>query len=282
MPPEGKSFLAACAQMRSGTDRRRNARDAIELIESAAAQGARFVMTPEMTNVVDRDADRLFRTLPTEDGLEEIGLFAAAARQRKIWLLIGSLAVKIGERRAANRSFLFSPAGEIAARYDKIHMFDVSLPGGETWKESNVYEPGRQAILVETPLAKFGLTICYDVRFPHLYRALARAGAEVLCVPAAFTKQTGEAHWKTLLTARAIETGAFVIAAAQGGRHEDGRATYGHSMVIGPWGDVLAEAEGEAPGLVLAEIDPRKAQEARARIPNLALEVAPKLLTIKA
>ncbi|MEX0645219.1 MAG: carbon-nitrogen hydrolase family protein [Parvularculaceae bacterium] len=282
MRPERKPFLAACAQMRSGLDRRRNLRDAKELIASAAAQGAQFVMTPEMTNVVDRDADRLFRTLPTEDGLEEIAAFADAARTFGLWLLIGSLAVKIGERRAANRSYLFSPKGDIAARYDKIHMFDVSLPGGETWKESTVYEPGKEAVLVETPLAAFGLSICYDVRFPHLYRALARAGAEVLCVPAAFTKQTGEAHWKTLLTARAIETGAFVIAAAQGGRHEDGRATYGHSLVIGPWGEILAEAAGEAPGLVIAEIDPRKAHEARARIPNLALEVAPKLLTIKA
>lgn len=282
MPPEGESFLAACAQMRSGLERRRNLRDALELIAGAAAQKAQFVMTPEMTNVVDRDAERLLRTLPTEDGLEEIAAFAGAARAHKVWLLIGSLAVKVGERRAANRSFLFSPRGEIAARYDKIHMFDVSLPGGETWKESTIYEPGREAVVVETPLAKFGLTICYDLRFPHLYRALGRAGAEVLCVPAAFTKQTGEAHWKTLLTARAIETGAFVIAAAQGGRHEDGRATYGHSMVIGPWGEVLAEAANEVSGLVLAEIHPRKAQEARARIPNLALEVAPKLITIKA
>ncbi len=272
MPPERKPFLAACAQMRSGLDRRRNLRDALELIASAAAQKAQFVMTPEMTNVVDRDAERLFANLPTEDGLEEIAAFAGAARERRIWLLIGSLAVKIADRRAANRSFLFAPNGQIAARYDKIHMFDVSLPGGETWKESNVYEPGREAVLVETPLSKFGLTICYDLRFPHLYRALARSGADVLCVPAAFTKQTGEAHWKTLLTARAIETGAFVIAAAQGGKHEDGRATYGHSMIIGPWGEILGEAGGDEPGVILAAIDPAKTQEARSRIPNLALD----------
>jgi predicted amidohydrolase len=160
-------------------------------------------------------------------------------------------------------------------------MFDVQLPKGETWKESAVYEAGREAALVETPLANIGLTICYDVRFPHLYRALAQAGAEVLCVPAAFTKQTGEAHWKTLLTARAIENGAFVVAAAQGGRHEDGRDTYGHSMIVGPWGETLAEDGGDAPGVILAQIDPEKAHEARARIPNLALDRSINVRTIK-
>ncbi|MGE0407654.1 MAG: carbon-nitrogen hydrolase family protein [Amphiplicatus sp.] len=280
MPPE--PFIVACAQMRAGIDRARNLRDAQALIAEAAGKGARLVVTPEMTNVLDRDAERLLRALPEEKDLEEIPAFAAAARKHGIWLLVGSLAVKTGPRRAANRSYFFSPEGAIAARYDKIHMFDVSLPNGEEWRESNVYAPGAEAVLVETPLAKLGLSICYDVRFPHLYRALARAGAEILCVPAAFTRQTGEAHWKTLLAARAIETGAFVVAAAQGGRHEDGRATWGHSLVIGPWGESLAESPDDAPGVLLAEIDVRKSAEARRRIPNLALEVAPKVLTITA
>ncbi len=271
MAREG-SFLAACVQMRSGIDRARNVVDACGLIAEAAGKGAAFIATPEMTNVVDRKADRLFDTLPGEDGLTEIEAFSGAAKQHGVWLLIGSMAVKTGDRRAANRSFLFAPDGGLAARYDKIHMFDVNLANGESWKESNVYQPGEGAILVEAPFAKLGLTICYDVRFPSLYRKLAQAGAELLCVPAAFTRQTGEAHWKTLLTARAIENGAFVIAPAQGGTHEDGRETYGHSLIIGPWGEILAEAPGDEPGIILAEIDPSAARQARARIPNLALE----------
>ncbi len=282
MPRDARPFLAACVQMRSGIDRRRNVEDARALIAEAAEKGASFVVTPEMTNVLDRDAGRLFAHLPEEAALEEAEAFAGMARAFGVWLLVGSMAVKVGERRAANRSYLYSPHGEIAARYDKLHMFDVDLPNGESWKESNVYRPGEGAVLAETPLARLGLTICYDVRFPHLYRSLAQAGAEVLCVPAAFTKQTGEAHWKTLLTARAIENGAFVLAAAQGGLHEDGRATYGHSLAIGPWGEILAEAENAEPGVVLAEIDPARAHEARARIPNLGLERAVKVLTIKA
>ena len=255
---DARPFRAACVQMRSTTDRARNTADALSLIADAAGAGAQFIATPEMTNVVDRKADRLFATLPEEAGLEEIAAFADAARDHGVWLLIGSMAVKIGERRAA--------------RYDKLHMFDVDLPNGESWKESNVYKPGACAILVEAPIAKIGLTICYDVRFPLLYRALAQQGAEVLCVPAAFTRQTSEAHWKTLLTARAIENGAFVVAPAQGGTHEDGRETYGHSLIVGPWGEILAEAADAEPGVILAEIDPAAVMQARQRIPNLALE----------
>ena len=258
--------------MRSGLDRAVNTADACELIGEAAGRGARFIATPEMTNVVDRKASRLFETLPEEDGLSEIAIFSEAAKTHGVWLLIGSMAVKIEDRRAANRGFLFAPDGSVAARYDKLHMFDVDLPNGESWKESKVYRPGETAVLAETPLAKIGLTICYDVRFPGLYRQLAQAGAEVLCVPAAFTRQTGEAHWKTLLGARAIETGSFVVAPAQGGTHEDGRETFGHSLIIGPWGEILAEADGDEPGIILAEIDPRAAHRARQRIPNLALE----------
>ena len=270
-------FLAACVQMRSGLDRAANAADACALIAEAAGKGARFIATPEMTNVVDRKASRLFENLPEEGGLSEIATFSEAAKAHGVWLLIGSMAVKLEERRAANRAFLFAPDGSIAARYDKLHMFDVDLPNGESWKESTVYRPGGEAVLVKASPASLGLTICYDVRFPHLYRKLAQAGAEVLCVPAAFTRQTGEAHWKTLLTARAIETGSFVIAPAQGGTHEDGRETYGHSLIIGPWGEVLAEAPGDEPGVILAEIDPSAAWQARQRIPNLALEQSFKL-----
>lgn len=269
---EHHNFRAACVQMRAGIDRERNVADALELIAEAAEKGASFVATPEMTNVVDRKADRMFATLPDEAGLTEIAAFSRAAKSHGIWLLIGSMAVKTGERKAANRSFLFAPDGSVAAQYDKLHMFDVDLPNGESWKESNVYKPGERAVLVTTPLAKIGLTICYDVRFPAVYRRLAQAGAEVLCVPAAFTRQTGKAHWKSLLSARAIENGAFVVAPAQGGTHEDGRETYGHSMIIGPWGEILAEAPGDAPGVILADIDVSAAREARQRIPNLTLE----------
>lgn len=258
--------------MRSGLDRTQNTKDALKLIAEAAQGGAKLIATPEMTNVVDRKAKRLLDGLPGEDGLQEIAAFANAAKEHGVWLLIGSMALNIGNDRAANRSFLFSPEGAIAATYDKLHMFDVDLPAGESWKESSIYEAGQDAIVVETPLSKLGLTICYDVRFPNLYRSLSQAGAEVLCVPAAFTRQTGKAHWKTLLGARAIENGAFVIAPAQGGTHEDGRETYGHSLIIGPWGDILAEAPDDAPGVIFAEIDPDLARQARGRIPNLALE----------
>ncbi len=269
---EPVGFRAACVQMRSGLDRAKNTQQAIELIGEAAGAGAQFIATPEMTNVVDKDASRLFKSLPGEQNLAEVGAFAKAAQRHGVWLLAGSFAVKTGARRAANRSYLFAPDGALAATYDKIHMFDVDLPNGESWKESNVYAPGAKAVVVETPLAMLGLSICYDVRFAHLYRAIAKAGANVFCVPAAFTRQTGVAHWKTLLTARAIENGAFVIAPAQGGKHEDGRETYGHSLIIGPWGDILAEATHDAPGVIFADIEPQASAKARQRIPNLALE----------
>ena len=267
--------------MRSGVGRETNLRDALALIAEAAGQGADFIATPEMTNAVDRKARRLLEGLPQEAALEEVAAFAEAAKTHGAWLLIGSLAASDGAGKAANRSMLFSPEGAIVARYDKLHMFDVDLPGGESWKESKVYAPGAEAVLVETPFAKVGLSICYDVRFPLLYRRLAQAGAEILCVPAAFTRQTGKAHWKTLLTARAIENGAFVIAPAQGGLHEDGRETYGHSMIIGPWGEVLAEASGDAPGVIVADINLKDAHDARARIPNLGLERDYKISIIK-
>ena len=278
---DGKPFRAACVQMRSGLDRAINVEAALDLIGEAAGAGAEFIVTPEMTNIVDRDASRMISQLTDESRLEEVGAFADAAKAHGVWLLIGSLALADGKGKAANRSFLFAPDGRVTARYDKLHMFDVDLPNGESWKESKIYEPGANAVLVETSLAKFGLTICYDVRFPGLYRGLAQAGADVLCAPAAFTRQTGEAHWEMLLRARAIENGAFVIAPAQGGKHEDGRETYGHSMIIDPWGKVLAHADHDAPGVVLAEIDPSIAREARQRIPNLGLEQKFKISIVK-
>ncbi len=268
--------------MRSGIDRHRNIEEAMRLIGEAAQKGAHFIVTPEMTNAVDRDAARLAAALPIGEEMEEVAAFSNLASENGLWLLIGSMAVNLGGGRLANRSFLFGPDGSIAARYDKIHMFDVNLENGESWRESRIYRPGESAVVVETPLAKIGLSICYDVRFPNLYRSMARAGAEVICVPAAFTRQTGRAHWKTLLTARAIECGAFVVAAAQGGVHEDGRETFGHSLIISPWGDILAEAKGDEPGVILAEIDPLRVKKAREQIPSLALETPVEVLTIEA
>lgn len=279
---ERTAFRAACVQMRSGIDRAGNIAAAVALIDEAAQKGAHFIVTPEMTNAIDKNAERLTASLPEGEDIDEVKAFAAAASENGVWLLIGSMAINRGDGRLANRSFLFGPDGEIAARYDKIHMFDVDLENGESWRESRVYHPGREAVVVETPLARFGLSICYDVRFPHLYRAMARAGAEVFCVPAAFTRQTGRAHWKTLLTARAIECGAFVIAAAQGGVHEDGRETFGHSLIVSPWGDILTEARGDEPGVILAEIDPSRVARARRQIPSLALETPVKVLNVEA
>lgn len=275
-------FRAACVQMRSGIDRGRNVDNALRLIREAADKGAHFISTPEMTNAVDKNPARLSASMPAGDVIEEIAAFGAAAAENGVWLLIGSMAVNRGDGRLANRSYFFSPDGEIAAHYDKIHMFDVDLENGESWRESRVYAPGSESVVVATPLASFGLSICYDLRFPHLYRALSRAGAEILCIPAAFTRQTGRAHWKTLLAARAIECGAFVVAAAQGGVHEDGRETFGHSMIVSPWGEILAEARGDEPGVILADINPARVAKARRQIPNLALESSFKVINLEA
>ncbi len=271
---EAAAITVACAQMRSGVDPAANVAAASDLIREAAAGGATFIATPEMTTAIDRDADRLRAGLPVGEPLTEVDAFANLADALSVWLLIGSMPVRLDERRIANRAFLFAPDGRIAARYDKIHMFDVSLPDGESWRESAIYEPGDAAIVADTPLGPTGLTICYDIRFPALYRRLAQAGATAFCAPAAFTRQTGEAHWSTLLRARAIENGAFVVAPAQGGRHEDGRETYGHSMVVDPWGRVLGELGHDDPGVLLADIDPSAAAEARRRIPSLGLDRA--------
>ncbi|MEM9421148.1 MAG: carbon-nitrogen hydrolase family protein [Pseudomonadota bacterium] len=277
-----KPMRIACIQMRSGLSRSRNVETATAYIREAAREGATFIATPEMTNVVDRKPRRLFEHLPFADKLEEADHFAALSQELGVHLLIGSMAVALnkdfGARKMANRAHFFAPNGQTAT-YDKIHLFDVDLPTGESWKESATIEGGDEAVLVRTPFGGVGLSICYDVRFAHLYRTLAKAGADILAVPAAFTVPTGEAHWSTLLRARAIETGSFVVAPAQGGAHEDGRVTYGHSMVIDAWGRVVAEKPDDTPGVLLADVDLSLVRDVRARIPSLGLDCAANLRT---
>jgi predicted amidohydrolase len=242
------------------------------LVRQAAVDGAQFILTPEATNILERDRAKLFAALkPAESDPCVQGLIAMAA-ELKVWILIGSALVLREDGGAANRSMLVDPAGAVVATYDKIHMFDVDLPTGERARESEAYTPGVEAVVAQTPFGPLGLSICYDIRFPYLYRALAKAGAEILTVPAAFTRPTGEAHWEILLRARAIETGAFVLAPAQGGRHEDGRGTWGRSMVVGPWGEVLAMATDDEPGVISASLDLAASAKARAAIPALANE----------
>jgi deaminated glutathione amidase len=271
---------AALIQMRSGRDMARNVQDAAELIRQAKAEGADFIATPEMTNILEPDRPRLRALARPEAEDESAARFSDLAKALGIWLNIGSLALKGTGDRLVNRSLLFAPDGTVAARYDKIHLFDVDLPNGESLRESHAYEAGASAVLVETAFAPVGLTICYDMRFPHLYRDLAKAGAKLFTVPSAFTVPTGKAHWHVLLRARAIETGSFVLAAAQGGLHESGRETYGHSLIVSPWGEVLAEA-GTDPGVVMAAIDLAEADQARARIPALSHDREVKLAILK-
>lgn len=266
--PSFTPFTAACVQMRSGRDVAPNIEAAAALIGDAADRGADFVATPETTSLTELDRGALFEKTVSEDDDAALKRFQTLAAERGIWLLIGSLLIKAAPDKIANRSFLIGPDGAVTARYDKIHMFDVDLPGGESYRESRNYRAGDEAVTADLPWGRLGLTICYDLRFPYLYRTLAHAGAAFLTVPSAFTRQTGEAHWHVLLRARAIETGAFVIAPAQGGRHETGRDTYGHSLIVSPWGDVLAEG-GTEPGVIVAEIDPALVNEARRRIPSL-------------
>ena len=261
-------FTAACVQMRSGRDPGVNRDAAVKGVREAAAAGAHFVQTPEMTSLVERSRERLFSLVTTEDADPTLAALREVARETGAMVQVGSIAVRSGDK-IANRAYLIDPEGGIAASYDKLHLFDVDLPSGERWRESATYTGGSCAVLAATPWAMLGLTICYDIRFPALYRALAEAGADVLTAPACFTRQTGEAHWHVLQRARAIETGSFLISAAQGGRHEDGRETYGHSLIVDPWGRVLADAGGAEPGVILAEIDLGLVADARARIPSL-------------
>jgi predicted amidohydrolase len=262
------TFKAALIQMRSGLTPAANVDAAVRLIEEAKAAGVDYVQTPEMTNILAAKREQLFATVVEEETDASLAAFRELARRLKLTIHVGSLAIKLTHERAANRGFLIDPEGEIAARYDKIHMFDVDLANGESYRESNNYKAGESAVLADLPWGRLGLTICYDLRFPALYRALAEAGASFLAIPSSFTKQTGEAHWHVLMRARAIENGCFVLAAAQGGKHENGRETYGHSLIVDPWGRVLAEG-GTEPGVIMAEIDPAQVAAARGRIPSL-------------
>jgi deaminated glutathione amidase len=262
-------FRAALVQLCAGRDVARNVAAAEALIREAAKGGAAYVQTPEVTTLIEPERERLFAAVVPEAGNPALAVFQALAAELGIWLHIGSMAVLASPDKVANRAMLIRPDGRLAARYDKIHMFDVTLAGGEMYRESKNYRPGDQVVLADLLGARLGITICYDLRFPYLYRALAKAGAEVLTIPSAFTVQTGEAHWHALMRARAIENGCFVLAAAQAGTHESGRKTYGHSIAIGPWGEVLAEGDGTSAGVIFADIDPALVGEARRRVPSL-------------
>ncbi|QFY61538.1 carbon-nitrogen hydrolase family protein [Rhizobium grahamii] len=263
------TFTAAAIQMCSGVDPERNAAAMARLVREAAGRGATYAQTPEMTGMLQRD--RAAAKLLQRDEANDIIVATAAslAKELGIFVHVGSTAILLAGGKLANRGYLFGPDGRILNRYDKIHMFDVDLDNGESWRESAAYQPGSEARVLSLPFGQMGFAICYDVRFPALFRAQAVAGAEVMTIPAAFTKQTGEAHWEILLRARAIENGMFVIAAAQAGVHEDGRETFGHSMIIDPWGKVLASAGPAGEAVILAEIDTTAVKAARDKIPNL-------------
>ena len=257
----------ALYQARSGIDPAANAERLVEAVREAAAGGAAMLFTPEMSGMLDRDRERALGKARVEEEDEVLTAVRAAAADTGIWVHLGSLALKGEGGKLVNRGFVIDGEGEIRARYDKIHLFDVDLPTGESWRESAMYEAGKTAVVVaDTPVGRLGLTICYDLRFPALFERLSEAGAQVISLPAAFTVPTGRAHWQVLLRARAIEAELFVVAAAQAGRHEDGRETYGHSLVADPWGDVLLEM-GEEPGLAFAEIDLARIADVRSRIP---------------
>jgi predicted amidohydrolase len=260
---------AAIFQMQSGVDPAANVRAIVQAIADAKAGGADMLFTPEMSNMLDRDRARSETHLRTESEDETLAAVRDAARDAGLWVHLGSLALRREGGQRLNRGFLIDDSGAIRATYDKIHLFDVDLPTGESWRESAVYARGGRAVAADTPWGRLGLSICYDMRFPDLYRALTGAGATILAVPAAFTVPTGRAHWHVLLRARAIEAGVFVIAAAQAGKHEDGRETFGHSLVVDPWGEVLLDM-GEEPGLGFADIDLKRISDVRSRIPALS------------
>lgn len=263
-------FRAGLVQVNATDDLSANVAKASELIRRARAEGADFVLTPENVSMLGARGREIYERAQTEDGHPALAAFRELAAELGIWLLAGSLSVRVPEdaTRVANRSLLIRPDGSLAARYDKIHMFDVDLAGGESYKESRGYRPGDKAVVVDSPWARIGMTVCYDLRFPQLYRALAKAGAKILTIPAAFTKQTGEAHWHVLMRARAIESGCFVLAPAQCGVHAGNRRTYGHSLAVAPWGEVLADG-GEDVGVTLCDIDLALVDKARGMVPSL-------------
>ncbi|MEP2234951.1 MAG: carbon-nitrogen hydrolase family protein [Alteripontixanthobacter sp.] len=268
----------AILQMQSGTDPAANLGVLRDAIGQAAAGGAAMLFTPEMSGLLDQQRSRAAGNIHPEQDDPVLAGVRDAARAHGIWVAIGSLAVEAGpgggggqnEGRWANRAFVIDDKGEIAARYDKLHMFDVDLADGESWRESNAYRPGDEVVTVETPAGRLGLTICYDIRFPAIFDALGKAGCDVIAIPAAFTAPTGKAHWHVLQRARAIEASAYVVAAAQVGRHEDGRTTYGHSLVVDPWGETLLDLGGEKPALGFATIDPERTASVRRQLPSLA------------
>lgn len=255
--------------MCSGRDVDHNLDDAARLIRSAAEGGAEYIQTPEMTTIMELDRPSMQTQVTPDRDRQVLATFSDLARDLGVTLHVGSMALRLADGRLANRACVFDPTGALKATYDKLHMFDVDLAGGESYRESATYQAGSDAVLVDLPWGRLGLSICYDLRFSHLYRTYAKTGADFLAVPAAFTEQTGQAHWHVLLRARAIETGSFVFSAAQSGLHQDGRRTYGHSMMIDPWGEILAEAK-DGPGVIFAEIDPTRVAEARTRIPALS------------
>jgi len=262
------TFRVGLIQMRSAREPQVNAEAAAKLIGEAKTGGADYVLTPEMTNIMELSREKLFATIVPEENDPSLATFRELARALGIYVHVGSLAVKVSPDKAANRAFVIDRRGDIVARYDKIHMFDVDLANGERYRESRSYRAGDLAVVADLPWGRLGVTICYDLRFPALYRALAEAGASFLAIPSAFTKQTGEAHWHVLMRARAIENGCYVLAAAQGGRHENGRDTFGHSLVVDPWGRIIAEG-GTEPGVVFADVDPAEVSAARAKVPSL-------------
>jgi predicted amidohydrolase len=268
MTSASSKFRVGLIQTRASRSPAANTDTVAKLIGEAKAGGADYVQTPEMTNIMEVGRDKLFSVIVAEESDPSLATFRELARSLSIYLHVGSLAVRATPDKAANRAFLIDPHGEIVARYDKIHMFDVDLANGESYRESRSYRPGETAVVHDLPWGRLGITICYDLRFPALFRALAEAGASFLAIPSAFTRQTGEAHWHVLNRSRAIENGCYVLAAAQGGKHENGRETFGHSLVVDPWGRIVAEG-GTEPGVVMAEIDPAEVAAARSRVPSL-------------
>jgi deaminated glutathione amidase len=259
----------AIFQSRTGIDPAANADALVGAIDQAADGGAKMLFTPEMSGLLDRDTDRARKNVSPADEDRVVAACREAARRRGIWIHLGSVAVAAQDDKFSNRAFVIDADGEIRATYDKIHLFDVDLPTGESWRESSTYKAGSQAVVVDgTPVGRLGLTICYDLRFPALFQRLTDAGAEVIAVPAAFTVPTGRAHWEVLLRARAIEAGVFIVAAAQSGSHEDGRETYGHSLLVSPWGEILLDM-GEAVGVAFAEVDLDQMKQVRERIPAI-------------
>jgi deaminated glutathione amidase len=267
-PATSTKFRAGLVQMCAGRSVERNVADATHLIREAAKAGAHYVQTPEVTTLMEPDKAKLFVATRPEEGNPALAHFRSLARELHIWLHIGSMGVSVGADKLANRSILIAPSGAVVARYDKLHMFDVQLANGETYRESANFAPGAEAVLADLPWGRLGMTVCYDLRFPALYRGLAQAGAQMIAIPAAFTQPTGEAHWHVLMRARAIENGCFVMAAAQTGLHENGRKTYGHSLIVAPWGEVLADA-GVETGIITADIDMAAVAIARQRVPSL-------------